>query len=164
MENPFAKNCVDILNFRIEQEELSSRLYQAMSLWLNDKGYVGAAKAWKTDADGEMEHAQWAKDYLLAMGVCPKLPTLPEPPREFAGLPDIIRKSYEHEIVVTQQCNDLANYAFLNGNHLLYQLALKYLTEQQEELDKVQTYLDKLTAFGESQVALKLFDTELGGD
>ena len=162
MENPFKKNCVDILTFRIEQEEASARLYEAMSLWLNDKGYAGASKAWAKDAEGEWEHAQWAKDFLLDMGVNPKLSALPEPPHEFAGLPDIIRKSFEHEVVVTQQCNELANYAYLNGNHLLYQLAMKYMAEQQEEMGKAQTYLDKLAAFGESEVAMKLFDTELG--
>lgn len=162
MENPFKKNCVDILTFRIEQEEASARLYEAMSLWLNDKGYIGASKAWAKDAEGEWEHAQWAKDFLLDMGVNPKLSALPEPPHEFVGLPDIIHKSFEHEVVVTNQCNELANYAFLNGNHLLYQLAMKYMTEQQEEMGKVQTYLDKLSTFGESEVAMKLFDTELG--
>jgi len=163
MENPFSKNCIDILTFRIEQEEASSRLYHAMALWLNDKGYVGAAKAWQKDADDEMVHASWAKDFLLDLGICPKLRAIAEPPHEFTGLPDIIRKTYEHEIGVTQQCNDLANFAYLNGNHLLYQLAMKYLTEQQEELGKAQTYLDKLQTFGESEVALKLFDNELGG-
>ena len=162
MENPFAKNCVDILNYRIEQEELSARLYEAMSLWLNDKGYTGAAKAWAKDAEGEWEHSQWAKDFLLDMGVNPKLSALSAPSQEFSGLPDIIRKSFEHEVAVTQQCNELANYAYLNGNHLLYQLAVKYMTEQQEEMGKVQTYMDKLAALGESEVALKLFDTELG--
>ncbi len=162
MENPFGKNCVGILTLRIEQEETSARLYEAMSLWLNDKGYTGAAKAWAADAKGEWEHAQWAKDFLLDMGVNPTLSALPAPPQEFSGLPDIIRKSFEHEVLITNQCNELANFAFLNGNHLLYQLAMKYLAEQQEEMGKVQTYLDKLAAFGESEVAMKLFDTELG--
>lgn len=162
MENPFAKNCIDILNLRIEQEEYSSRFYEAMSLWLNNNGYVGAAKAWKKDAEGEMEHAQWAKDFLLDMGVTPTLFSLSEPPHEYTGLPDVIRQSFDHEVKITQQCNELANYAFLNGNHLLYQLAIKYMQEQQEEMGKVQTYVDKLTAFGEDKVAMKLFDTELG--
>lgn len=162
MENPFAKNSIDILNFRIEQEELSSRKYEAMSLWLNNNGYVGAAKAWKKDAEGEMEHAQWAKDYLLDMGVTPKLPALSEPEREFSSLPDIITKTFDHEIVISQQCNELANYAYLNGNHLLYQLALKYMTEQQEELGKAQTLVDKLNAFGGDKIAMRLLDDELG--
>jgi len=162
MANPFDKDYIEILNFRIEQEEYSSRLYQAMSVWLDNSGFVGAAKAWKKDAEGEMEHAQWAKDFLLDMGITPQLPALKEPPHSFKGLPDVIRLSYAHEIKITQQCNDLADYAMKKGNHLLYQLALKYMQEQQEEMGKVQTYVDKLASFGEDKIALRLFDTELG--
>lgn len=163
-KNPFAsKECVDILNFRIEQEEYSSRLYHIMSLWLNNAGYTGAAKAWQDDSDGEMVHAGWAKSFLLDMGITPKIPALKEPPQVFVGLPDIIKQSYAHEILVTQQCNDLAKHAMSYGNHLLYQLAVKYLQEQQEELGKVITYMDKLEAFGEDKIAMRLFDTELKG-
>lgn len=162
-KNVFATDSViNILNFRIEQEEQSSRLYHSMSIWLNDKGYMGAAKRWQSDADGEMEHAQWAKDYLLDMGVKPTIPALKQPPQDFEGLPDIIRKSFDHEILVTQQCNDLANQALKAGDNLLYQLANKFLQEQQEELGKIQTLLDKLEAFGEDKIAIRLLDNELG--
>ena len=124
---------------------------------------MGAAKAWQTDADGEMEHAQWAKEYLLDMGVQPEIPALPKPVQSFTGLCDIIKQSYKHEVLVTEQCNELAKQAFKNSDHLLYQLANKFLKEQQEELGKVQTLLDKLSAFGEDKVALRLLDNELGG-
>lgn len=161
LKNPFAtESVVKALNYRIEQEEYSARVYHAMAMWLNDNGYMGATKAWQADADGEMQHAQWAKDYLLDMGVQPTIPALPKPPQTFTGLPDIIRQSYKHEVMVTQQCNDLAKNAMKSGDHLLYQLANKFLVEQQEELGKVQTYLDKLASFGEDKLAMKLFDHE----
>jgi len=134
-----------------------------MSLWLDDNGYVGAAKRWKEDAEGEMAHAGWAKAYLLDMGVQPTLPALPKPEQSFAGLPDIIRKSYDHEIMVTNQCNDLGKEAMKTADHLLYQLANRFLQEQQEELGKLQTLLDKLAAFGEDKIAMRLLDNELAG-
>ena len=49
------------------------------------------------------------------------------------------------------------------GNHLLYQLAMKFLTEQQEEMGKVQNLVDQLEAFGEDKIAMRLFDHELKG-
>lgn len=163
-KNPFAsESVIKILNYRIEQEEASSRLYEAMSLWLNDNGFMGAAKRWKEDADGEMAHAQWAKDYLLDMGVQPTLPALAKPQQDYVGLPEIIRKSYDHEIMVTNQCNDLAKEGMKTADHLLYQLANKFLKEQQEELGKIQTLLDKLSAFGEDKIAMRLLDDELAG-
>lgn len=164
VRNPFASDAVvKILNYRIEQEEISSRLYHSMSLWLNDNGYMGAAKQWQNDADDEMKHAQWAKEYLLDMGILPSLPALPKPKQDFTGLPDIIRQSYDHEIVVTTQCNDLAKEAMRLGDNLLYQLANRFLQEQQEELGKVQTLIDKLEAFGEDKIAMRLLDDELNG-
>ena len=163
-KNPFAtQSVIDILNFRIENEENSSRLYHAMSIWLNDNGYMGASKAWQKDADDEMGHATWAKEYLLDMGIQPRIPALREPVQTFTGLPDIIRQSYKHEIDVTNQCNALANNALKTGDNLLYQLANKFLQEQQEELGKLQTLLDKLEAFGEDKIAMRLLDNELGG-
>jgi ferritin len=65
--------------------------------------------------------------------------------------------------MVTQQCNELASHAMKYGNHLLYQLAMKFLTEQQEELGKVQNLVDQLEAFGEDKIAMRLFDHELKG-
>lgn len=38
---------------------------------------------------------------------------------------------------------------------------LNYRIEQVEELDKLQTLLDKLETFGEDKLALKLLDQEL---
>jgi ferritin len=163
-KNPFAtQTVIDALNYRIEQEEYSSRIYHAMSMWLNDNGYMGAAKAWQSDSDDEMKHATWAKEYLLDMGIQPKIPALKEPPQTFTGLPDVIRQSYTHEIDITNQCNALANKALSTSDNLLYQLANKFLQEQQEELGKLQTLLDKLEAFGEDKIAIRLLDNELGG-
>ena len=161
-ENSFCKKeCIEILNYRIWQEEESSRLYHAMSLWLNDHGYMGAAKQWEKDSQDEMKHAQFAKDFLLDMGIQPDLPQLELPKQKFTGLDQIIYESYDHELEVTRQCNELANYASTSGNHLLYQLALKYVQEQQEELGKLQTLIDNLEAFGSDKIALRLLDNEL---
>ncbi len=164
-KNPFASpGAIKILNYRIEAEENSSRLYQAMSLWLNDNGFMGAACAWQKDADGEMDHANWAKTYLLDMGIQPTLPALEKPLQSFQGLPDIIRKSYDHEVLITKQVNALGVEGQKTNDHLLYQLAIKYLQEQQEELGRLQTLIDKLGAFGEDKIAMRLLDNELASD
>ena len=39
---------------------------------------------------------------------------------------------------------------------------LRYLKEQVEEHDKTQTWVDKLAAFGEDKLALRLLDNEMG--
>jgi ferritin len=161
-KNPLlSDHCVNYLNYRIEQEEFSSRLYLSMSMWLNNEGYTGAAALWKKYSNEEMGHADIARNYLLAMGVQPSTPKLDSPGNNYTGLPEIIKKSHEHEITITNQIKDLATEAFKKGDHMLYELALAYLKEQVEELDKTQTWVDKINTFGTDKIALRLLDNEM---
>lgn len=157
------ESCIKQLQFRIQQEELSSRIYLSMSLFLNNEGYSGAASLWKKYADEEMLHADWARQYLLAMGVTPIVQSLDAQPSRYTGLPEIIRLSFDHEITVTTQIKEMAGAALKAGDHMLYELCLRYLKEQVEEHDKLQTWLDKLEAFGEDKIALRMLDEEMAG-
>jgi len=156
-------DCLEALQFRINEEEKSSRIYENMSLWFDNQGFAGAAQQWKQDSLDELVHAGWAKEYLLNLGIQPELREIPKQPTSFKSFMDIVEQTYAHEILVTEQCKDLASCAMKCGDHMLYQLALKYLTEQQEELGKTQNLIDKLKAFGTDPVALRLFDNELKG-
>lgn len=154
--------CLELLQFRINEEEKSARLYESMSLYLQNVGYENASKVWATYGTEELKHAGWAKDYLLSLGISPQLRPIPTMSCEYMGLPDVIRKSYEHEILVTEQCKALAGAAMKCNDFMLFQLAQKYLSEQIEELDKVQTLMDKLKTFGTDTISLRLFEAELG--
>lgn len=158
-KNPLVSaNLIDFLNFRIQQEEASSRLYLAMSMWLNDNGFPYANKLWKKYSEEELVHADWSREYLLAMGVQPQTAMLPAPGDTYSGLPDIIRKSFDHEITVTKQIKDLADQAWKEADHMMYQLTQQYLKEQVEEHDKMQNHVDQLEAFGEDKSALRSLD------
>ena len=155
-----SEKIIKYLNYRISQEEISSRLYEQMSLWLNNEGYMNAAKLWKRYADEELTHAGWAKEYLLSLGVMPELISLPKPVINVSSLVDIINSSYDHEVMVTEQCKELAKLAS-EEDYLLMPLALKYVHEQVEELEKMQTFKDMLATFGTSKESLFLLDKEL---
>lgn len=162
--NPLLSDeCIGVLQYRIQQEEQSSRIYLSMSMWLNNEGYTGAASLWLKYSQEEMSHANWSRDYLLAMGIIPNVPLLTAEPNIYQGLPQIIELSYNHEIDVTKQCKELADKAFKTGDHMLYTLAGQYLKEQREEHDKMQTWMDKLKTFGTDKIALRLLDNEMGG-
>ena len=161
--NPLlSDDCINTLQYRIQQEEQSSRIYLSMSLWLNNVGYTGAASLWMKYSKEEMTHADWSRDYLLAMGVVPNTPLLNAEPNTYQGISQIIEQSYNHEIDITKQCKELADKAFKTGDHMLYTLASKYLKEQIEENDKLQTWMDKLKTFGIDKIALRLLDNEMG--
>jgi len=152
---------VNHLNFRIQQEEYSSRIYLSMSLWLENKGYVNAAKLWKKYSTEEFAHADWARTYLLSFGVQPATPMLNAPEQDYSGLPEIIEISYNHEIDITKQIKELASAALAKSEHQLYELALMYLKEQVEEHNKMQNWVDQLESFGTDKIAMRLLDHEM---
>lgn len=157
-----SEKVIKLLNYRIEQEEISSRIYKAMSIWLEYKGFLGAAKLWNKYSNEELTHAEWAYEYLLDLDVMPVVPMLNKPQTDFSGLVDIIQKSYDHESQVTEQCQQFAKSAFEDGDYMALELAQKYLKEQQEELSKTTKWLDRIEAFGSSNECLRLLDNEMG--
>lgn len=153
--------CIKYLNYRIQQEELSSRIYLSMSMYLNNEGYTGAATLWKKYSEEELIHADWSRDYLLAMGVTPETPALAVQPSTYTGLPEIIKMSYDHEIEVTKQIKEMASHFLKKGDHMAYELCLRYLKEQVEEMEKVTNLMDILFTFGESKEQLFMLDNKL---
>lgn len=152
---------IALMNYRIEQEEASSRLYKAMAVWLDYTGFSGAAKLWNRYSSEELVHAQWAYQYLLDLDVKPEVPPIAKPSTEFGGLVDIVYKSYEHEQEVTRQCQELAAGAFKDGDYATLHLAQKYLDEQVEEIAKTNYWINRLTAFGSDGILLRELDEEM---
>jgi ferritin len=135
---------VDALNYRIQQEEHSSRIYEQFSLWFDNKGLLNCSKLFKNYAAEEMVHATFAKEFLLDYGITPCLQPLPSPEMELDTVLDVFEAALEHELLIAKQCNELASMALKENNHILYQLGLKYCAEQQEEIGKTVTLLDIL--------------------
>lgn len=156
-----SERIIQELNKRIQREQYSSRVYYAMYLWLRDKGYEGAAKLWKKYSEEEMKHATWAEDFLDSFNIKPEIMALEEPPCEFEGLGDVIRKTLEHETQITNECNDLARVCLADLNFNAYAVAMRYVTEQNEEMFKSNSLLNRLELFGEDPISLRLFDQEL---
>jgi len=160
MQN-ISQRVINLLNYRIEQEEYSSRLYKSMAIWLEYNGYLGAAKLWNRYSKEELEHAEWAYEYLLDLDIMPNVPALLKPESEFAGLVDILQRSFDHETLITNQCQNFASESFKDADFMALELAQKYLKEQQEELSKTTKWLDRIEAFGTTNDVLRLLDNEL---
>ncbi|MFX0558598.1 ferritin [Maribacter sp. CXY002] len=152
---------VQLLNYRVEQEEFSSRTYLSMSLWSIDKGYLGAGKLFKKYSEEELEHAGKARAMLLANGVQPITSALKQPEQEFENLPKAIQIAFAHETEITKQCYALTKAAYKEENYMVAELGLWYCKEQAEELDKFQNLLDRCNAFGEKSDMLRELDEEM---
>lgn len=153
---------VKLLNYRIEQEELSSRLYLSMSEWLTNQGYDGAAKMIHSWYEEEAEHAVWAREFLRSYNFLPEVRTIAAPTLSFSSLKDVIKKSLEHEIEITSQCNELATKVNDVGCYCAMPLALKYIQEQADEIDKTTGWLDRLDLAGDDMAAILQIDAEMG--
>ena len=163
--NNSSPNCIKdseikLINYRIEQEELSSRIYRGMYVWLDMNGYK-AAKLWKKYSDEEQSHADAFYSYLLDLNVMPDVPALPKVENSFSSLMDVAQKSLQHEILVTNQIEALSNTAMKNGDTKTMAMAQKYLLEQVEELSKTQYWVDRLKLAGDNTAAILEIDEEM---
>lgn len=131
-----SKEAINDLNFRINSEEFSSRLYHDMSLWFDDKGYINLAKLYAKYSDEEMSHAKFAKDFLLSYNLKPTLKPLQSPEAEYKDCSEVLEATKNHEILITNECQDLSRNALRRGEMTLFVLGQKYCSEQIEELKK----------------------------
>ena len=159
------ENMIKLLNYRIEQEEYSSRLYQAISVCMNYKGYTGASKLFDIYSKEELLHAKIAYEYLLDLDIRPIVPAIKAPPAEFDSLPQVLLMAYEHEKEITNQCNELAKSAIDEGDFMTLGLAQRYLKEQIEEEAKTNYWLNRLDVLGGEEACsnegLFLLDKEM---
>lgn len=137
-----SKKTIELLNFRINQEQLTSKMYEQMYLWLQNNTYLNAAVVWKQNYEDELIHAGWAKDYLMSFNIMPELEIIPEPQNMYNSFNEIVEKTLELEIRTTTQCRELAKHALEEGDYNLLILANKYNEEQIEELDTAYNFMD----------------------
>ena len=148
------KKIIELLNYRIQKEEESARIYEQFALWLDNVGFKNFAALYYKYAHEELAHAKFAKDHLLAFGIEPELTKLSAPDYEFNSLKDILELTLEHEQEITKQCNELTKTAAALDDFPTMTLGMKYCAEQVEELDKAQTFVDMIETFGTSKEAM----------
>lgn len=137
-----SKEIIDLLLYRIQQEQYGSKVYESMALWLANESYMNCAKVWKKFADEELEHAELAKEYLLSFNVMPELMKIEEPPNAFTSLEDIIQKTFDLEVEVTEQCLTLTSKAMELQDWTLFALGQKYNEIQRIEMNEVYSLVD----------------------
>jgi len=138
---------IDVLNHRISREEFSSRLYKYMGLWLRTKGYGNLSTLYMAYSKEELEHANWAVEYLTNYNITPTLKDLVSPVMDFSSCMQILEETLAHELQITRECEKLHDLGVQLKKPSLQKLALKYCKEQDEEISKALDLLDhaKLT-------------------
>lgn len=153
---------IELLQYRIQQEEISSRLYESMSRWLDFKGFSGASKLWKKYSTEELTHVGWVTEYLQNLNILPETRAIEQPQMTFKSLPNIVALSMKHEVEILAQCSELMNKCKEIGDNQTLTLAHKFVAEQNEEIGKLTFWIDQLNLFGDTGASLMMIDEKMG--
>jgi ferritin len=151
------------LNLQINEELYSAYLYQAMSAYIDDKGYSGVAHWLDSQAQEEMIHARKFYDFILERGGKVRLLGIKEPPEDFGTLLDIFNAALEHEQHITGRINHLVSLARDEKDYASDNFLQWFVAEQVEEESTASDIVDKLELIGDHVGGLFQLDKELGG-
>ena len=139
-----------LINRQIEREFNSFLIYNSMSNYLNYNGLTNGAQLFKKYAHEELEHMHIFQDYLLDRNDLPCGCIKTDPIEKFESPLQVIKKSFEHEIFVTNSIKEIAQAAISESDFMTYELMLKMIKEQTEEEAKFETMLDKIELYKNS--------------
>lgn len=128
-----SKEVIELLNEQIKNEVYSSHIYRAMSCWMDDQGYPNGCKLFMKYSDEELTHAKKIYGYLFDKNCKAKVPAIKAPNDEFDDVIDILNKSLEHEIEVSEDWENIAETAKNNKDNTTMFFAEWFLGEQTTE-------------------------------
>lgn len=135
---------INILNEQIKNELQSSQIYRGMTCWLDDNGWIGASRYYFKSSDEELEHMRKIYNYLFDKNCLAKVPATDEVEQEFKTIREIVEKSLEHEIEVTENWEKISNLAKKEGDNSTHLFAQWFINEQKEEEEKFRNILFKM--------------------
>lgn len=151
------------LNDQIKKEEYSSRLYIAMAIWCEQKGYPGAAKFLFSHAEEERIHMLKLIHYLNDREGEARLADIEQPDSEFNSLQEVFEKVMTHEKFITEAINSLYEVTVQEKDYTTMNFLQWYITEQLEEESLFKTILDKIKLVGNDKAGMFHVDKELEG-
>lgn len=143
-EHRLSDEITKILNEQIKNELMSSQIYRGMSCYLDDAGWVDAAKYFFKAAQEELVHMDKIYQYIFDRNSVAIVPVTEEVKQKFETIREVVEESLKHEIEVTKNWDDIAEAADKSGDNVTYEFAQWFLKEQVEEENKWRDILDKM--------------------
>ena len=123
----------NLINKQIAHEYGNKMQYDMISSWAANQWLKGIAAYFKSQADGEGEHASKFESYLLTANVPVKIPTIEGRVSEFANCEAIVRLYQETEAKTTDLINKMQDLSFEDGDYGTAQFLDWFSGEQVEE-------------------------------
>jgi ferritin len=159
----FSQVIGDALNDQINMELRSYYAYLSMSAYCERMHFRGCAKWLRLQSQEEMSHAMKLFDFLRDRGCKIVLKALPEPPVDFASLPEVFEQALQHEIAVSEKINSIYELAFREKAYAAAPQLEWFLTEQIEEEKTARDIVTKFNMVKNDPAAILDMDRELGG-
>lgn len=155
------EDMINQLNDQLNLEFYSANLYLQMSAWCSDKGFAGAAAFMMSHSREEMTHMQRLFKYVSDTGALPLLGTIEAPRADFASLEELFNVAYQHEQLITEEINKLADLAMTTKDYSTFNFLQWYVAEQHEEETLFKSVIDKLGLVSKTGNGLFLVDKDL---
>jgi ferritin len=144
----------DALNAQIGHEYQNYLLYEQASAYCDDRGLDGAAKLFRKQADGELEHARKFTDYVRDARGKVIIPTLQAQKSDFANGEEVFLAAFEREVETTKKIYAIRDLAWKLGDHATFEMLGWFVDEQVEEENLTDKLLMVVRGFGEKNIYL----------
>jgi ferritin len=143
---------MNALNAQIGHEYGNSMLYEHGSAYFDDKGMDEAAKLFRKQADGELEHARKFTDYVRDARGKVVIPAIKAQKSEFASGEEVFLAAFEREQETTAMIYTLRDLAWKAGDHATFEMLTWFVNEQVEEENLTEKLLLVVRGFGEKNL------------
>jgi ferritin len=152
---------LDMLNEQIAMEAHSSATYLSMAAWCYAQGLNGAGDFFKKQSAEEREHMLKIFDFLVDAGALPVSPDVSKIEKSFEGLRDILVKSLEQEISITQSFNRISDHCHKVKDYQTARFLHWFLDEQLEEEAQARRCIEIYDLIGTEDGGLYRIDKEI---
>lgn len=153
----------DAINKQIVREMFSSNLYLSMAAYYKSINLNGFANWMHIQAQEEMQHALKFFDFVLNRGGMVKLGEIKSPKNDWSNPLEAFEDALEHEQMITQHINELADLAADEKDHATSSMLQWFIDEQVEEEATTGEIVERLRLAGDSKGSLFMLDAELKG-
>ncbi len=145
---------MDLLNAQIGHEYENYMLYEQGSAYFDDRGMDEAAKLFRKQADGEMEHARRFTDYVRDARGKVVIPAIRAQKSDFATGEEVFLAAFEREQETTRKIYAIRDMAWKSGDHATFEMLTWFVNEQVEEENLTEKLLLVVRGFGEKSLYL----------
>ena len=142
------------LNAQIGHEYENYMLYEQASAYCDDQGLDEAAKLFRKQADGELDHARKFTNYVRDARGKVVIPVIKAQKSEFATGEEVFQDAFDREIETTKKIYAIRDLAWKAGDHATFEMLAWFVTEQVEEENLTDKLLSVVRGFGEKHLFL----------